>query len=462
MVCLTLDKGLQTGPGQQLGGGRPGHGVCSGQILTDPSSMTRQAARAPAFDRTIDHTLSLDASSARPRILTFTSLFPNVEQPLHGLFVRERIRALAKVSSIRVVAPVPWAPPLPYLPRRYAGYRRVVRQAHDGPTIVDHPRFFVVPKLLKSTDGVLMGLSCLPAVTKIRESFPFDLIDAHWAYPDGVAAAVLARHFGVPFAVTVRGDDVNVFAQERGRGAAIRWALRRAALVIALSEDLKARVQLITGGNPRIVVVPNGVDGDRFRLIDPRAARRCLGLEPSARILITVGRLHVSKGIPHIIEALGRLPDGFADVRLIIVGAHDREADARPAIAASISRHRLQGRVHLVGPQTPDQLVDWYNAANVFCSATTREGSPNVLLEAMACGLPCVTTPVGGNPEVICSSDVGQLVAPEPAGLASAIAAALTRPWNRERIAMHASRRTWATVADECRRQLVELVPATA
>jgi len=403
-----------------------------------------------------------EAAAPGPRVLTFTSLFPNPEQPLHGLFVRERIRALARVCDLRVVAPVPWVPPLPVLPARYAAYRRVAADERDGDTLVRHPRFLVVPKVLKATDGLLMGLSCLPAVAALRASFPFDVIDAHWAYPDGVAAALLARHFGVPFSITVRGDDVNVFAAERGRGAMIRWALGRAALVVALSQELKARVTTLAGVGGRAVVVPNGVDGDRFRPMDRSAARRRLGIGANARVLITVGRLHTSKGIPTLVEALAALPPSCDDVRLYVVGARDPEADARPAIAAAVARYGLSDRVRLVGAQTPDQLVAWYSAADLFCSATTREGSPNVLLEAMACGLPCVTTPAGGCREAIASPDVGLLVAADPGAIAQALAAALGRRWNRDRIVAQARRRSWNTVADECRRHLLQLAPTSS
>ena len=385
-----------------------------------------------------------------PRILTFTSLFPNAAQPMHGLFVRERVRALSKVCAIEVVAPVPW-------------HRRVDEVERDecGFT-VHHPRFFFIPKILKSLDGLFMAASCVSKVAQVREAYPFDLIDAHWAYPDGMAAALIATRLRVPFAVTVRGDDINIFAEERGRGAVIRWMLRRAALVVAVSDELKARVERITGGHPNVTVIRNGVNGDRFHPCDRDAARRRLGLDPMTRVCVSVGRLHASKGLPVLVDALARLPDPSHDVHLFVIGAPDPEADAREAIADRVAHHRLHGRVHLVGPQTPDRLADWYNAADLFCSATTREGSPNVLLEAMACGLPCVTTPVGGNREAVSTSELGLLAPPDAAALGGAIAEALARTWNRQRIAEQARRRTWAVVAEECRDHLLQLVPAVS
>jgi glycosyltransferase involved in cell wall biosynthesis len=389
-----------------------------------------------------------------PRVLTFSSIFPNTEQPLHGLFVRERIRALGRLCPVTVVAPVPWVPPGLASSPRYAAYQRVPRLSRDGSLIVHHPRFAVVPRVLKSTDAVLMAASLSRALRRLHRATPFDVIDAHWAYPDGAAAAILAAELGLPFALTVRGDDVNCFAEERGRGPWIRWALRRAAIVIALSHDLKRRVDALSGGRARAVVVPNGIDGERFRPVDRTEARRRLTLDAPGRVLLSVGRLHSSKGFDTVVDAVGRLGAQASDVHLYIVGAPDDEADARPAIAAAVARHGLEGRVHLVGPQNPEQLVDWYSAADLFCLATTREGSPNVLLEAIACGLPCVTTPVGGNPDAVRSAALGILVDPDPALMSLAIDRALRTPWDRGQIAAEGGGRSWRHVAEECHAHL--------
>lgn len=161
------------------------------------------------------------------RVLTFTSLFPNTQQPLHGLFVQERIKALAQLCDIRVIAPIPWASPLRWLGERYYRYSQVEREEQQGGLAVGHPRFIVIPKVFKAMDALLMAACCLPAVSRLRQTFPFDLIDAHWAYPDGVAAAILAHIVQVPLAITVRGDDINVFSKDFWRRQFIQRALHR-------------------------------------------------------------------------------------------------------------------------------------------------------------------------------------------------------------------------------------------
>jgi glycosyltransferase involved in cell wall biosynthesis len=384
------------------------------------------------------------------RVLTFTSLFPNTEQRLHGLFVRERIRALARLCDLRVVAPVPWSPDLPGMPERHRQYARVARHEVQVGMSVAHPRFAVLPGLMKPADGLLMGAFCALPVRRLQRAFDFDVIDAHWAYPDGVAAALLARWTGRPVAITVRGDDINVFGREPGRRPLIRWSLRSAGLVIALSSMLRDAVLDLTDGQARVAVIPNGVDAARFSPTSRDEARRKLGIPADARLVVSAGRLHQSKGFPTLVAAVGRLRARFPALRVAIVGAADREADATEGILAAAELNGLGDRLILPGEQAPDTLRLWYGAADLFALPTSREGSPNVILEALACGLPCVASPVGGIPDVLCDPRLGVLADPTAMAFADGLAAALDRKWDRGLIARLGGRRTWDVVASEC------------
>lgn len=401
-------------------------------------------------------------ASPQLKVLTFTSLFPNQQQPLHGVFVRERIQALARLCNLQVIAPVPWAPSARWLGQRYYTYSQVLHKEQDGDITVWHPRFVVIPKLFKSLDGLLLGACSLAPVKTVRRLFPFDLIDAHWAYPDGVAAAVLAMVFHVPFSITVRGDDINILPHDVRRRYFIQWALKRANLVIALSKELKENVEALGVSSSRTVVIPNGVDTEIFTGLARKAARVNLGISEGDRILLSVGRLHKSKGYPVIVGALARLKDKFPSLRLVIAGGADHEADATPDIYAAVSRYGLENRVSLIGPQPRLHLNQWYKAADLFCLATTREGSANVLLEAIASGLPCITTPVGGNPEVIDRPELGILAPPSEDAMAGAIEMGLSRAWDRDFIAGRARTRPWSVVAEECYKHLLNLVSRTA
>lgn len=220
--------------------------------------------------------------------------------------------------------------------------------------------------------------------------------------------------------------------------------LHRADLVIALSEELRRGAEALAVSPSRLALIANGIDTTRFYPVDRSEARCRLGVPQDGRILLSVGRLHISKGYPILVKALALLRGISPDLRVVIVGGSDHEADARPLIEAIAARHKISDRVHLVGPQSPDVLVDWYGAADLFFLPTSREGSANVLLEALACGLPCITTPVGGNPQIISNPNVGVLVPLEARAMADAIAYGLSRVWDRERIVAYARSRTWA------------------
>lgn len=382
------------------------------------------------------------------RVLTFTTLFPNGEQPQHGLFVRARIRELARLCELKVVAPVRWFPGASLCHRRYAAYARVASYEWQEGLEVYHPRAFTFPRIGKALDGLLLFLSTVWCVWRLRRRFAFDLIDAHWAFPDGFAAVLLGLLFRVPVTVTVRGDDLSVFPKYPVRRRLIAWTLRRAARVIAVCDALR-QAALRLGSTPeRTVVVGNGVDVARFFPLDSLSTRARLGLPRDRRLILSIGHLCERKGFHLIVEALRLLHDrGLSDVGLVVVGGDGEEDDFRATLQCTIHRMNLDADVFLVGPRANEELTQWYAAGDVFCLASSREGWPNVLLEALACGKPVVATRVWGTPEVIVSSDYGILVERNSAAIADGLEQALIRPWDKEALVAFAGRRTWRDVA---------------
>jgi len=199
-------------------------------------------------------------------------------------------------------------------------------------------------------------------------------------------------------------------------------------------------------------VVPNGVDASLFPTISREQARAELGLNPIGRIILSVGSLRPSKNFEHLLRALKKIRSDPAsrDISLAIVGyGHHRSQLER-----EISRLGLQDHVVLAGRVPHEQMVRWYRAADLFCLASGSEGWPNVIFEALACGLPVVSTPVGGVPEILISSDYGILLEDaEPsrltAGLHDALRQALEKDWDRDRLAAYARQHTWDRVADQ-------------
>jgi teichuronic acid biosynthesis glycosyltransferase TuaC len=380
------------------------------------------------------------------RILTFTHLFPNVVQPIWGVFVYQRTAHLAKLSGneITVVAPVPYVPK--WFPgKTWEKYKQVPREEIVGDLRVVHPRYPHVPKIAMVLHGLLVFVGCYRCVLRLHRQRRFDCIDSHWVYPDGFAAALLAKTLDIPLFCSARGTDINVYPTFPLIRPLIRWSLQQAAGIIAVSRSLKKAIEELGIPGSNVQVIGNGVDLERFALIERDEARKRLNLPLSGKMIVAVGSLNEHKCHARLIAAFGEIAVRHTDARLYILG----EGHLRKTLEAQVAEAGLANRVFLPGAQLNAELNWWYNAADLTCLSSSREGWPNVLLESLACGTPVVATNVGGIPEVLNSTDYGMLVEPEVAPLASGLDLALKRDWNREAMVCYSRSRTWKEVASE-------------
>ena len=375
----------------------------------------------------------------RLKILTFSSLYPNAVQPRDGVFVEERLRHLVACGEVEatVVAPVPWFPSEKPCFGRYAQYAAVPAQEARYGIRVLHPRYPVVPKIGMSAAPWLMGYAMWPVLRRLEaEQGPFDLIDAHYFYPDGVAAVRLGQRLGKPVVVTARGTDLNWIPRHRLPRRQIRWAATRAQGLISVSRALGEHLVHLGVSRERITVLRNGVDIDRF-CPQPEAARmlrRELGLK--GPVLLSVGSLIERKGHHITLDALRRLEG----VTLLIAG----EGPLKDSLRRQVAQAGLAERVHFLGPIAHADLPRYYSAADVFVLASSREGMPNVLLEALACGTPVVGCDVGGVGEVLTEPVAGRVAAARDAdALAQAVGEVLAVPPAREAVRVYAQRFTW-------------------
>lgn len=384
-----------------------------------------------------------------PRIVVFSSLFPSSVQPNSGVFIRERLFRVGKVLPVVVVAPVAWFPFQGLIRRFKPGFRPQPSRFETQQGVdVYYPRFFSVPGLFKQFDGFLMALGAAWTLLRLRRKYRFDLIDAHFAYPDGYAATWLGRWFQVPVTITLRGTEVSL-SRFPARKQRIAAALQRAARVFSVSESLKRHAVSLGTDAEKIRVVGNGVDADKFQPVDRLAARRQLHLPNDADVLISVGGLVERKGYHRVIEVLPKLVEAFPNLIYLIVGGPCAEGDNREQLARLVDSLQLQERVRFLGPMLSEDLKIPLSAADVFVLATSNEGWANVFLEAMACTLPVVTTDVGGNAEVVCAASLGTIV---PFGdadaLSQALADALRKDWDRAAIRRYAEANHWQTRVD--------------
>lgn len=273
----------------------------------------------------------------------------------------------------------------------------------------------------------------------------YDLVHAFFGFPTGWLCYRTARQ--LPYLVSLRGSDVP------GDNARLQWEYKilgplvfkpiwkQASALVACSQGLKARALKFLP-SAEIDVIPNGIDLERFSPA-PEPAEGASFLR-----LLTVGRLSTTKRLPLLIDAVEILGKEGCPVQLTAVGGGALEAQLR----RMLDEKNLRGAVTLVGRRGSEQMPETYRGQDVFVSASAQEGMSNAMLEAMASGLPIVTTRCEGVDELI--GDNGIVVnAPDPAELAKAIRTLAENPSLRKTMAAAARTRaslfSWSCAADQ-------------
>ncbi len=370
------------------------------------------------------------------RLLMYTTLYPHAGAPNTGVFVENRLRHLVATGEAQsiVLAPTPIVPGFAMRNPEWAKWAGAhpVEQRHG--LHIEHPKYVLLPKGMNVAPWLLYLSSARALARLLRVGHRFDLIDAHYAYPDGVAAAWLARRFRLPLTITARGSDVTEIPAFRLPRRLIRRAFVAADAVITVSAGLRDAVAALGVPSEKVKVLRNGVDLGGFRPADRAAARAELGLDGPT--LLSVGHLIDRKGHDLVIEALAELP-GW---QLLVVGSGPEQA----ALEALARRLGVEERVRLVGQVSHAELPRYYTAADMLVLASEREGWANVLLESMACGTPVLASPIPGNPEVVQERAAGLIMADRSArGIVTAAQNLAADPPDRAETRAYAERFSW-------------------
>jgi glycosyltransferase involved in cell wall biosynthesis len=272
---------------------------------------------------------------------------------------------------------------------------------------------------------------------------PFDVVNAQWLYPDGVAAVRIGQSLRVPVVLTALGSDVNVCMREPAKWKQVIESLEGAAAITTVSAALKDR--LVAGGASPEKVKPilNGADHSVFHVRAAKACREDLGIATEGKVVLYVGRLVEIKGLEHLIAAAAKLARMRADFTICLVG----DGPLRERLQADAGARGLEARVRFMGPRPHAEIATWMGACDVFCLPSLDEGCPNVVLEALFSGRPVVASRVGGIPEMVGPSNGLLPASADPDGLADALQGALTRAWNAESIRDGVMHLTWEAAA---------------
>ena len=371
------------------------------------------------------------------KLLLFSTLFPHAGEPTLGIFVENRLRNLMAYDpsiKVTVIAPVAW---FPFKSKVFGAYGRAASaplKEERGGVIIYHPRYIVIPKIGMLLTPWFLYRAAWRCYRKLKAcSEIFDLIDAHYLFPDGVAAAQLAQKADLPFVVTARGSDVTQIGHISRPKQMITSSLKKASHVITVSENLRRDLMGMEVPAAQISTLRNGVDLSRFKETGRAELRKLL---PDRPVLLFAGWLIPRKRLDIVLSVAKLLPH----VTTIIVGDGPLMQDCKDKAAS----YGIEERVLFYGQKRPEEMPKFYSAADVLLLPSDREGWANVLLEAMACGTPVVSRAIGGAPDLITKAVAGRVVdSDKPEVLAEAILSILKVPPARDEVRKFASDFGW-------------------
>jgi glycosyltransferase involved in cell wall biosynthesis len=379
------------------------------------------------------------------KIAVISEYLPSALKPWQGRSLYETLRVMSRHADVRVFHAVP-----AYPPSLRRGNRNVTGSEFSPSGVpVSYSTFPALPVVSRVFNGNSLARTLFDDV----RGFGPDLLWGCFIYPDGYAAVKIARALSVPVVVMGLGSDIN-----RIRDPFTSWqtrkVLRSADFVVTVSEDLRKKAVALGARPAKTRAIINGCDLSIFRVRNRSEIRRSLGIAPSAKVIVFIGRLDVNKGLRELVESAAMLHLSRPDLHTYIVG----EGPDRSLIQRQIEVHAASEYVHLNPPCNFDDVAQWMAASDLVTLPSYMEGCPNVILEALASGRPIVATAVGGIPEIT-GDECLRLVRPKEVGeLARALDGVLDKSWDPERISALCSR-SWESVADELLEVFQTLTP---
>jgi teichuronic acid biosynthesis glycosyltransferase TuaC len=360
------------------------------------------------------------------RVLAITPIFPNRLEPNFGPFNRQQFGAMVRAGGVelKVLCSVPWLPGAGWIgkPKRAAEMASLGKSDVFDGIETRYLRRLYVPKVGVPVGVPLYLASLAPHQDLVRWA---DVILGSWAYPDASAAVLGALAANKPVAVKVHGSDMNVLAKMRVVRAVLSQVLPRADALLTVSRPMGESLAELGVDRSKIHLLPNGIDRALFGKHTRAEARKILGLDPQTPLILYVGRIEPQKGCAELLESFTEVHRARPDVTLAVVG------DGVWRARADAARASYGGRLLILGGKPLSEIATWMAACDLFTLPSHAEGTPNVLLEALASGRPAVATRVGGIPDVLADPRSGILVEPKSGpALAAGLLDGLERTWD--------------------------------
>lgn len=345
------------------------------------------------------------------RVLIVSHLYPRITDFILGNFVHLQVKHLLKEEcQVRVISPVP------YTPRIF--WRNSRRRAYGQTPIFDSIEGISVcyPRFVRAPGSWFHGISCytfyqgiLKVADAIVKEFQPHIIHAYDATPDGYASLLLKRRYHLPLVCSLLGADINVYPYYKPLTYKLtQKVVAEADQLVAVSWALKEAVEALAQPKREIRVIYMGCDTEVFRPNEAarEQVREFLGISAHEMIILFVGRLVEAKGIFELIEAFSQIQSRYPQTHLVFVG-DDRD---RAKLEVQVKQKKLDRAIHFVGVRPHSEMPTWLNAADLLVLPSHNEGLPNVVVEALACGIPVIATNVGGIPEVVEDKKSGLLI----------------------------------------------------
>jgi glycosyltransferase involved in cell wall biosynthesis len=380
-------------------------------------------------------------------ILIITNLYPNPIEPVRAVFLPQLTAKLKQYFDVDVFSPLPWLPKLRLFRKftRWYKFSQVPYQAQMNGQLVIYPKYLVIPKVLGFLQSVTLFLSLYKKVCKMHREKKIDLINSHWVFPDGIAAVWISRILKIPVVVSAHGCDINLYTTFRFRRPQIKSALKHSDKVTAICRTQKQVITSMGIDAAKVRVIGNGVNNKKFKITSRRECRRRLGLQQETNIILFIGRLEEEKGLEYLIRAVEKLEKEIqARTKIAIIG----DGTLRKPLENEIIRRGLADNFTFYGEREYNEIPLWFGASDLFCLPSKREGCPNVVLEALASGIPVIASRVGAIPEVVNENSGILFEAGDVHKLAESLENALKQDWQREKIRQSISHMSWDKTAE--------------
>ena len=338
-------------------------------------------------------------------VLTLSRNYPNDVLPHLGPWVEGLVKSTAQLCEQRVIAPVPYAPLLPGLPQRFSRFRRIPQHELRDGIEVWHPRFLTGPGYsLHSYEADLYFLGIERFVDQLRSEYPFDLIHAHFGYPDGVAAARLGQRYNIPVIITEHAiwhPWMDNYPRVRRQAV---WAAQQCAFHLVGSRALRNSIVDFTSQPEKTRLIPIGTD---IAVFTPASN----GHTPNPNQLVYVGRFQHVKGVDILLRAMREVVNERPETHLVVIGGsfYTKGAGEEGQLRELVRELQLEKHISFVGVKSGHEIARILQESALLVLPSRRESFGTVLIEALACGTPVVATRCGG-PEDIINDNVGALV----------------------------------------------------